>query len=137
MAHVHETEALHHPHGSTPAEGALIAFDDFCFAYDETVALRHITLDIDAGDTVVLMGDNGSGKSTLLKAICGLIHPQQGSYRFDGAQVTEQRMRDASFSKRLHARVGFVFQDSDAQLFCPSVEDEIAFGPPKARSPAA
>ena len=129
MAHVHETEALHHPHGAEPAEGALISFDDFCFAYDGTIALRHITLDIDEGDTVVLMGDNGSGKSTLLKAICGLIHPQQGSYRFDGAEVTEQSMRDASFSKRLHARVGFVFQDSDAQLFCPSVADEIAFGP--------
>ena len=38
-------------------------------------------------------------------------------------------MRDALFSKRLHARIGFVFQDSDAQLFCPSVADEISFGP--------
>lgn len=129
MAHAHTTEELHHPHGAEEARHPLIAFDDFCFAYGENVALRHITLEIDEGDCVVLMGDNGSGKSTLLKAICGLIHPQQGGYRFDGAAVTEQSTRDSAFSKRLHARVGFVFQDSDAQLFCPSVEDEIAFGP--------
>ena len=75
------------------------------------------------------MGDNGSGKSTLLKALVGLIHPQQGTYRFDGDLVDERSMHDSAFSKRLHQRIGFIFQDSDAQLFCPSVEDEIAFGP--------
>ena len=128
MSHVHTTEALHSPHGQARGT-SLIAFDDFCFAYDDMPVLRHITLDIDAGDSVVLMGDNGSGKSTLLKAICGLIHPQRGTYRFNGVEVTEQGMRDPSLSKRLHARVGFIFQDSDAQLFCASVEDEIAFGP--------
>ena len=128
MSHVHTTEALHSPHGDvlgTP----LIAFDDFCFAYDDVPVLRHITLGVNPGDSVVLMGDNGSGKSTLLKAICGLVFPQRGTYRFDGREVTERSMRDEAFSKRLHARVGFIFQDSDAQLFCPSVADEIAFGP--------
>ena len=136
MAHAHETEALHSPHSAHAGARPLIAFDDFCFAYEREPALRHITLEIDEGDSVVLMGDNGSGKSTLLKAICGLVHPQQGSYRFDGAEVTEQSMRDETFSKRLHARVGFVFQDSDAQLFCPSVADEIAFGGLKINIPA-
>lgn len=129
MAHIHGTEELHQPHDPMQAGRSLIALDDFCFAYDAAPVLRHITLDIRAGECVVLMGDNGSGKSTLLKAICGLIFPQRGGYRFDGAEITEQSMRDASFSKRLHSRVGFVFQDSDAQLFCPSVADEIAFGP--------
>ena len=107
----------------------LIELDDFCFAYESTPTLRHIDLCICAGDSVVLMGDNGSGKSTLLKVLCGLLFAQQGSYRFDGAEVSERTMRDATFAKRLHQRVGFVFQDSDAQLFCASVEDEIAFGP--------
>ena len=107
----------------------LIELDDFCFAYESTPTLRHIDLCICAGDSVVLMGDNGSGKSTLLKALCGLLFAQQGSYRFDGAEVSERTMRDAAFAKRLHQRVGFVFQDSDSQLFCASVEDEIAFGP--------
>lgn len=127
MAHTHTPQSLHHPH--TPGLPALIELRDFCYAYDEVVALRHVDLDINAGDSVVLMGDNGSGKSTLLKALVGLIFPQQGTYRFDGKVVSEQSMRDPSFAKRLHQRIGFIFQDSDSQLFCPTVEDEIAFGP--------
>ena len=113
----------------SPTTSALIELADLCYAYESTPVLRHIDLQIQAGDAVVLMGDNGSGKSTLLKVLCGLIFAQQGNYRFDGAEVNEASMRDASFSKRLHQRVGFIFQDSDAQLFCASVEDEIAFGP--------
>ncbi|MBQ6490735.1 MAG: ABC transporter ATP-binding protein [Atopobiaceae bacterium] len=127
MPHTHDTASLHSPHRQ--AGHPLMELDDYCFAYDDAPVLRHITLDINAGDSVVLMGDNGSGKSTLLKAIVGLVHPQRGTYRFDGEVVDEASMRDALFSKRLHARIGFVFQDSDAQLFCPSVEDEVAFGP--------
>lgn len=129
MPHGHAATALHIPYGASAGSSALISFDGFCFAYDDEPVLRHITLSVDTGACVVLMGDNGSGKSTLLKAICGLVHPQQGSYRFDGMLVDETSMRDAIFAKRLHARVGFIFQDSDAQLFCASVEDEIAFGP--------
>lgn len=121
-------DGLHHPKRETN-EKPLLSFDDFCFAYDEEATLRHIDLDIYAGDSVVLMGDNGSGKSTLLKAVNGLIFAQQGAYRFDGQLVNEVSMKDPAFAKRLHARVGFIFQDSDAQLFCSNVEDEIAFGP--------
>ncbi len=127
MPHTHQPATLHQQQGA--AEPALIQFEDFCFAYEDLPALRHIDLSIQTGDAVVLMGDNGSGKSTLLRALCGLLFAQQGSYRFDGAAVTEQSMRDPRFAKRLHQRVGFVFQDSDAQLFCASVEDEVAFGP--------
>ena len=127
MTHSHTPQSLHRPR--TTADQPLIQLSDFCYAYDEVTALRHVDLCIYAGDSVVLMGDNGSGKSTLLKALVGLIHPQQGTYRFDGDLVDEHSMRDQIFSKRLHQRVGFIFQDSDAQLFCPSVEDEIAFGP--------
>ena len=127
MPHTHTPQSLHQPHAQTGQP--LIELSDFCFAYDGLVALRHVDLSIWPGDAVVLMGDNGSGKSTLLKALVGLIYPQQGSYRFDGTVVDERSMRNAAFSKRLHQRVGFIFQDSDAQLFCPSVEDEIAFGP--------
>lgn len=127
MTHSHSPQSLHSPHATTGQP--LIQLSDFCYAYDDVTALRHVDLSIFAGESVVLMGDNGSGKSTLLKALVGLIHPQQGTYRFDGDLVDERSMRDPVFSKRLHQRVGFIFQDSDAQLFCPSVEDEIAFGP--------
>ncbi|MDO4182993.1 MAG: ABC transporter ATP-binding protein [Coriobacteriia bacterium] len=123
----------HHPHlreHHTATEPApLLEFCDFCFAYEDRPVLRHIDLHIHAGDSVVLMGDNGSGKSTLLKAINGLVFPQRGTFTFDGAAVTEATMKDAAFAKRLHQQIGFIFQDSDAQLFCASVEDEIAFGP--------
>ena len=124
--HTHEPGSLHAPASQGPT---LIELDDYCFAYEGLVALRHVSLSIAAGDSVVRMGDNGSGKSTLLKGLVGLIHPQQGTYRFDGRLVDEASMRDPLFSKRLHQRVGYVFQDSDAQLFCASVEDEVAFGP--------
>lgn len=127
MTHRHTKPGLHEPHAIE--ESTLIELDDFCFAYEETPTLRHITLRIAAGDSVVLMGDNGSGKSTLLKVLCGLLFAQRGTYRFDGAAVSERSMRDPIFSKRLHQRVGFVFQDSDSQLFCASVAEEIAFGP--------
>ena len=123
-------QSLHNPHaGMTAGTRPLIEFADFCYAYEATPTLSHIDLTIDAGESVVLMGDNGSGKSTLLKAVNGLILAQQGSYRFDDQEVNASSMRDPAFSKRLHQRVGFIFQDSDAQLFCASVEDEIAFGP--------
>ena len=150
--HTHEGVAAPHTHDQIPmpgasgdagqvhpselhrirqAEGAqpLMSFRDYCFAYDEDATLHHIDLDIYAGDSVVLMGYNGSGKSTLLKAMNGLVFPQRGEYFFDGQRVDERSMKDPVFAKRLHARVGFIFQDSDAQLFCSNVEDEIAFGP--------
>ena len=127
MSHTHKTASLHHPHDK---EGQpLIELCDLCFAYEDSPTLRHIDLSISAGDSVVLMGDNGSGKSTLLRVICGLLFAQRGSYRLGGQEVSEKTMRDARFAKSLHQRVGFIFQDSDSQLFCASVEDEIAFGP--------
>ena len=112
QAHPSELHRIRQAEGAQP----LMSFRDYCFAYDEDATLRHIDLDIYAGDSVVLMGYNGSGKSTLLKAMNGLVFPQRGEYF-------------PAFAKRLHARVGFIFQDSDAQLFCSNVEDEIAFGP--------
>lgn len=118
---------LHHPRHESAHP--LIEFRDFCYAYESEPVLRHIDLEIDAGDSVVLMGYNGSGKSTLLKAMNGLVFPQQGAYLFDGTAVTPETMKDQAFAKRLHQRVGFIFQDSDAQLFCSSVEEEVAFGP--------
>lgn len=138
---------LHHPHAlrnniprangreETRGDDALISLRDFCFAYDQRPVLSHVDLQIDAGESVVLMGDNGSGKSTLLKALSGLVFAQLGSYRFDGAEVSRAAMADKAFAKRLHQRIGFVFQDSDAQLFCARVEDEIAFGPRQMQLP--
>ena len=65
----------------------------------------------------------------MLKLICGLEPPLSGSYRFDGEILSQARLSDPRFAKAFHRRLGLLFQDSDAQLFCASVYDEIAFGP--------
>lgn len=88
-----------------------------------------LDLEISAGESISLLGANGSGKSSLLKLLCGLIFPGQGSFLAFGQKVTEETLENDSFSKEYHRRVGFVFQNSDVQLFTNRVWDEIAFGP--------
>jgi len=107
----------------------MIELNEVSYTYSGIPALNNITLRIDKGEAVALLGPNGSGKSTLLKLINGILAPSKGSYLYDGEAVTEHSMKDTAFSKRLHRRIGFVFQNSDTQLFCPEVYDEIAFGP--------
>jgi len=102
---------------------------DVSYSYNETPALKSINLRIEKGESVSFLGANGCGKSTLLKLMNGLIVPDTGTYAFDGNTVNRKALSDATFSKRLHQRVGFVFQNPDTQLFCADVFDEIAFGP--------
>lgn len=92
-------------------------------------ALDDVTLHIDRGQSVAIVGANGCGKTTLLRLLNGLIFPSSGTYTFDGDLVTRETLANTKFAKTFHRRVGFVFQNADAQLFCGSVEDEIAFGP--------
>ena len=84
---------------------------------------------IEPGEKVALLGANGCGKSTLLKLLDGLLFPDSGSYRAFGAAVTEDDLEDEQFNRGFRSRVGFIFQNSDAQVFSPSVREEIAFGP--------
>ncbi|MDD3224687.1 MAG: ABC transporter ATP-binding protein, partial [Clostridium sp.] len=70
-----------------------------------------------------------SGKSTLMKILNGLIFPKTGEYIFKNENITEKSLKNDMFSKKFHKQIGFVFQNSDAQLFCTNVYDEIAFGP--------
>ena len=107
----------------------MIELENVSYAYEGRPALSGVGFRVERGESVCLLGRNGSGKSTLLRLLCGLIFPSSGTYRFDGTEITRQRMKDAAFSKRFHQRVGFVFQDSEAQLFCSNVYDEVAFGP--------
>ena len=107
----------------------LFSLDNVCFAYEGHIALRYITLDVARGDTVVLQGSNGCGQSTLLKLLNGLVYAEEGTYRFDGDSIDGKSLKDNVFSKRFHQRVGFIFQNSDVQLFCGNVEEEISFGP--------
>jgi cobalt/nickel transport system ATP-binding protein len=93
------------------------------------IGLRDIDLTIDPGERVVMLGANGSGKSTLLKLLDGLIFPQQGAVQAFGRILDEKNLNADGFNHWFRRQVGFVFQDSDAQLFSSNVWEEIAFGP--------
>lgn len=92
-------------------------------------ALDKVSLSIGQGAMFAVIGSNGSGKSTLLQVISGLIHPEEGTVLFRDRQVSEKTLRDKAFLKFFRERVGFVFQDPDVQLFCPTVLDELLYGP--------
>lgn len=100
------------------------------FAYEgKQTALENVNLTVHAGETLAILGANGCGKSTLLKLLDGLYFPQQGSISAFGKPLTEDALRDDEYNFAFRRRVGLVFQDSDVQLFSPSVLDEIAFAP--------
>jgi cobalt/nickel transport system ATP-binding protein len=92
-------------------------------------ALACLDLTIMPGQHVAIVGANGSGKSTLLKMLDGLAFPSSGEVIAFGAPLTEEALEDPAFRRDFRARVGFVFQDADVQLFCSDVRDELAFGP--------
>ena len=65
----------------------------------------------------------------MIKLLNGIIFPSEGTYTFKGKEITEKALKNNSFAKWFHQQVGYVFQNADSQLFCGSVEEEIAFGP--------
>ncbi|KZL90842.1 energy-coupling factor ABC transporter ATP-binding protein [Clostridium magnum] len=107
----------------------MIEVKDVYFKYKDTQVLREINVNIEEGESIALIGPNGSGKSTFLKLINGVIFPTRGTYSFNGEEINSKKLDDSNFSKAFHKKVGFIFQNSDAQLFCSNVYEEIAFGP--------
>lgn len=107
----------------------MIDLENVTYSYSEITGLKNINLHIAKGESVVLMGANGCGKSTLLKIINGLLFPDSGFYKFGGETITKKKLQDAKFAKLFHQKIGFVFQNSDTQLFCTNVYEEVAFGP--------
>lgn len=108
----------------------LFELNNLSFHYQkQRAALSDINLTIHEGEILSLIGSNGSGKSTLLNLICGLVYPTQGSIAYKGLVFNEQTFKDATFNKRFRSSIGYIFQNSDAQLFCPTVIDELLFGP--------
>ncbi len=92
------------------------------FRYPNGVeALRDATIRIDDGELVAIMGPNGAGKTTLVKHFNGLLKPTKGEVFVDGVNTKEVSI--ASLARK----VGYVFQNPDHQLFCESVEEEVAF----------
>ena len=107
----------------------MIELKNVCYAYGKEIALRYINLNIQKGESVIIQGPNGCGKSTLIKLLNGIIFPMEGSYTYQGHEITEKTLKDTRFAKWFHQQMGYVFQNVDTQLFCGSVEEEIAFGP--------
>ena len=107
----------------------MISLEKVCYAYDHEVALRYVDLHIEKGDSLVVQGPNGCGKSTLIKVLNGIIFPSEGHYYYKKHEITEKSLKDKKFAKWFHQQMGYVFQNADTQLFCGSVEEEIAFGP--------
>ena len=104
--------------------------DDLHYAYlDRFPALDGVSLTVRRGEKLALLGANGCGKSTLLKVLDGLVFPTRGSYTAFGSPVTEDTLEDEQMNAGFRSRVGFVFQNSDAQVFSPTVREELAFGP--------
>ncbi|WP_371170636.1 energy-coupling factor ABC transporter ATP-binding protein [Aliiroseovarius sp. 2305UL8-7] len=103
----------------------LIELSDIHFAYPTLdPVLEGASMQLEAGERLSLVGPNGAGKSTLLKIIMGLLVPTQGTITAFGTPRNEE----ADFHE-LRRRIGFVFQDADDQLFCPTVAEDVAFGP--------
>jgi len=102
------------------------------YAYpDGTVALEGISLQVCEGQSVALLGPNGAGKSTLVLQLAGLLTPTRGTVELFGIPTVGPRRRRARQS------VGVVFQNPDDQLFCSSLEEDVAYGPINLGLPAA
>jgi energy-coupling factor transport system ATP-binding protein len=100
----------------------MIQVNDVRFTYPNGVeALKGVSLKIENGEFLAIMGQNGAGKTTLVKHFNGLLKPSQGKVFVDDVETTKTSVA------KLSRNVGFVFQNPDHQLFSETVEEEIAF----------
>lgn len=102
----------------------VVALEDVTVARDGMPVLRSVSMTLEAGERLAIVGPNGAGKTTLLRAIVGLERTTAGAVRLFGTACREER----DF-RPYRPRIGFLFQDSDDQLFCPTVIEDVAFGP--------
>lgn len=102
----------------------LIELKGVTFGYSQRTVLTDVDFTLAKGQRIGLIGPNGSGKTTLLRIMMGLLRPDEGDVRIFGKpRRTEKDFRE------VRRRVGLLFQDADDQLFCPTVKEDIAFGP--------
>lgn len=101
----------------------LIEVENLRFQYDDgTVALDGINFRLDEGETIAVLGANGSGKTTFVLHLNGLLRGE-GKIRICGVTLSKETLPG------IRSKIGLVFQDSDEQLFMPSVLEDVAFGP--------
>ena len=101
----------------------MLCFDHVSFAYPgERTILNDLSFSVSEGEQVGLIGANGAGKSTLMKAALGLI-TVSGTITIDGLEMNRDNLAD------IRRRLGYVLQDSDNQMFMPTVFEDMLFGP--------
>jgi cobalt/nickel transport system ATP-binding protein len=106
-----------------------------CYRYDAVVALADVSLALEAGKRIALLGANGSGKSTLLRLLDALYFADSGAVSFHGCALNPGAFEQDAFAFDFRRRVGLVFQNPEVQLFNPTVFDEVAFAPLQLRWP--
>lgn len=101
-----------------------ICLENVSFGYEQNEEiLKEITLDINDGDTIGIIGANGVGKSTLLKLLVGLLPQYKGNILVDDLPVKKEHLSE------IRAKIGYVFQDAENQLFMSTVYEDVAFAP--------
>ncbi len=104
---------------------AILSAKGVTYSYDKkNTAIKNLTLSVEKGEYIAVIGHNGSGKSTLAKLFNGLLKPDEGEIIVDGFKSSD---KNSLFEIR--KRVGVVFQNPDNQLVASIVEDDVAFGP--------
>jgi len=104
-----------------------IELNNLSVSYDDYSVLQDFSLSVEAGEAVLIQGPSGCGKSTLLHAICGLI-PDIIEAECTGEVLVFGDPIDGLETRERAKRLGIVFQNPETQLFCDTIEDEIAFG---------
>ncbi|WP_203362739.1 ATP-binding cassette domain-containing protein [Bacillus sp. REN10] len=104
----------------------MLEINNVSYVYpDGTKALDQLTLTIQSGKKIAILGNNGAGKSSLFLHFNGLLQPTEGEIRFQGQPLSYKRKA----LKELRRQVGIVFQHPDAQLFSPTVLEDVMYGP--------
>ena len=100
----------------------MIEFRNVTFSYGEAPVVENLSFSIQKGETVGLIGANGAGKSTIMKLMLGLI-TGSGEIKVDGLPMNKENLGE------IRKKIGFVLQDSDNQMFMPTVYEDMIFGP--------
>jgi energy-coupling factor transport system ATP-binding protein len=122
--HLQNNSVLPQERNRNDNQNELVRTEELYYGYDDgTVALQKVNLRITQGEFVAILGRNGAGKTTLVLQFAGQLKPTKGKVYIEGKDRAKQGLAD------LAGIVGYTFQNPDSQIFCKTVNEEVAFGP--------